>query len=188
MISGITSSSTTRIVQIEKIATAAMGSSSIVFSNIPQTYDSLLIRGDLALSTNISGFVESYPATRFNDDAGTNYSRAILGAVTNNGQQNATSMDIGVPGPNSLPWVRTTQLEIYIPDYANTSKYKSLFVVMSRTVTNANSGTDCERVMYQWRSTSAINKWSITTGGGGGSPTGNFLAEGNLVMYGLRIR
>lgn len=188
MISGTTSSSTTRKVQVEKIGTATMGSSSIVFSNIPQTYDSLLVRGDLALSTNISGFVESYPATRFNDDAGTNYSRAILGAVTNNGQQNATSMDLGIPGPNSLPWVRTTQLEIYIPDYSSTSKYKSLFVVMSRTVTNANSGTDCERVLYQWRSTQAITKWSITTGGGGGSPTGNFQTEGNLVMYGIRIR
>lgn len=186
MIVGSNASSTTRMVQIEKIATAAMGSTSIVFSSIPQDYHSLLIYGSLYLNVNIAGNAESYPTTRFNDDAGTNYSRSSLLYTTDNGQTSTTGMDIAVPGPLSPPSPRFAELEIFIPEYSSTSKYKSMYTKSSRIATNTLSGQYHERFVYQWRSTAAITKWSILTGLSGGSPSGTFQSVGSLVMYGIR--
>jgi len=184
MVNGIVSSSNTNVVQVDVLAQAVMGSSSIVFSNIPQNYDSLVVYGALALSVNISGNTESYPGIRFNDDAGSNYSRTLVSAaVTNNSQSNVTAMDIAVPGPSSVPWIRRCQIEMYIDDYT-TTKFKKFYGVWSR---RASTGTTIlESGLYQWRSTSAINKISLITGYSGGSPSGNFLAESSFILYGLR--
>lgn len=190
MITGSTASSTTNIVQIQKIASATMGSSSISFSNIPQTYDSLLILANAALSSNISSWVESYPTCRFNNDSGANYSRLTYVNNASNSQSNNTGMDVALPGPNSTPWKRGSTVYMYIPEYASTSKYKSMDSWCTRVVQNGNnaSGSINESFVYQWRSTSGITSFSITTGLSGGSPTGNFTAESTIDLYGIRLK
>lgn len=183
MISGTVASSTTQIIQMDPLAQGTMSASTIVFSNIPQNYDSLLIYGALALSVNIVGNHESYPGMRFNDDAGTNYSRVLMSANTGNSQNNVTAMDIAVPGPNSTPWIRRCQIELYIDDYT-TSKLKKMHGMWTR---QTSTGTAIKEMgLYQWRSTSAINKISLFTGYSGGTPAGNFLPESSFILYGLR--
>jgi hypothetical protein len=186
MRTGTVASSNTRIIQMDSLVSVSMGSTALSITNIPQNYNSLILVGSATLSTNISGFIESYPGMRFNDDASSNYSRTLFVVNASNSQNNTTAMDYSVQGPSGTPSPRRNYYVIYIPEYNNTSKHKSAIFQSARMLSDGSSGRNLERGIYAWRSTAAINKITLTTGISGGSPTGTFLTSGQIILYGLR--
>ena len=140
---------------------------SISFSNIPQTYSHLQLRGILQSSNTNSGVGQTEVGLRFNTDSGSNYTKSyIIGtgaAVYARGYTSQTYINLAAAWNNSgsngsyifTPFV----LDIY--DYISTSKLKTVkaFYAYDANATSDNNGS-----MYicgTWNNTAAINAISF---------------------------
>lgn len=136
----------------EPIATYTFSSPALgyTFSNIPQTYDDLILVCNAQYSpADGSGYIGC--ELRFNGDGNANYDQTGFqgtGASTNAYTNTATtSMNIG--GFTNNSW--TTQI-FDIIQYRNTSSWKT---VLCRSGTGA-SGTFMRLGVGQWRNTAAV--------------------------------
>jgi hypothetical protein len=157
------------------IATQTLGSSAatITFSSIPSTYTDLrLVLTTTTVSTGENVFMT------FNSDTATNYSRTLLyGDGTSAASARATNSAF-------LIWTTAGGTSSTIPSFFTAdifsyagSTYKTSLLTSSE---DKNGSGAVERYVALWRSTSAITRLDINTGGGS-----NFAAGTTATLYGI---
>lgn len=166
-------------VTYDKIATNTLSSATAVidFTSIPSTYTDLVLVGSVGASTTGIPFL-----TQFNNDTANNYSTLTMyGAQTGSPPGTAISSSgtysninsIYVPINSGMPTTVSAAYTMNIQDYASTSIFKTTITEYSYGLSevNLNSG--------MWRSTSAINRITITAVGS------TFLAGSTFTIYGI---
>jgi hypothetical protein len=153
---------------------SAGGTSNVEFTNIPQNYTHLQVRG--ILQTNRPSYVVDVIKMQFNSDTTSNYSHhKIRGgydttpAAVSASVSNDTYINIGDLN-SSVSSNVFSGLVIDILDYKDTNKYKTArgltgFDVNGTTGTDSYGGT-VSFFSGNWRSTAAISsiKFTINTG------------------------
>jgi len=165
----------------------ASGANSYTKSSIPSSYDHLYfvasVRTDAAVYTDYSEF-------EFNaDTSNANYSFTNLVAMTStpdsNNDSTSSSMSLyggEVCGASMLADTFST-VEMWIPNYANTSNFKS---ALTTVTTPNNSTTDYRWGLWQaanlWHSTAAINELKYFVRDIGGD---DFVQYSTFTLYGI---
>lgn len=151
----------------------ASATATISFTNIPQGYKHLQIRGNIANSLGVGAFTMT-----FNGDTSANYAWHYLqgnGAAVSVGATTSTTSMTGALGTNTASTFGGSVTDIL--DYTNTNKYKTLKVVHGY---EANGSGYAQINSGLWMSTAAITSISITSG------NGNFTTYTRLSLYGLK--
>ena len=143
---------------IERVVVGSGGTSSITFSNIPQTYRHLHIRG---ICKDARSSVNSPFSIQLNADSGTNYAQhEIQGQGSSANAYSATSVSsmryIGYTAGNQASTFGAAVLDIL--DYANTSK--NTVARAFSGVENNGSGT-VVLASGLWINTSAVTSVTI---------------------------
>ena len=160
----------------------AQGSASITFSNIPQTYQDLILVSNAFISGTNSG--NNYYGVRLNGDNSGNYSTTFLSgngssAASSRGTSNNQSfasyrvtnaLTFGSSNPFTTVW--------HILNYANTSTYKT---ILSRSANDNNGSGETDLNVALWLNTAAVT--SIGTGTDNGNLTFN---NSTFTLYGIR--
>lgn len=150
---------------IERVTVGSGGTSSITFSNIPQTYQHLQVRFVLRNTWGINQREEV--RLRFNSDTGSNYARHGLegeGSVASAfGAASQTSMGAGVLGGDALTASIFSVGIIDVLDYASTSKAKPM---RSLTGVDANGSGWLWMRSGLWTSTNAITTITLSSDNG----------------------
>ena len=138
----------------EPIATYTLGAnaSAIEFSSIPSTYTDLVI----SISGISNGTDNSTIVTTFNNDGNANYSgtqmyyrgTGVAGANKNISESYMAIARAAGINPNNAG---RTLVNVYVFDYANTAKYKTLMAQIQ------NMPAAVELDVANWRSTAAIH-------------------------------
>lgn len=158
--------------------TLAASAASIDFQNIPATYKHLVLMGDLRGDT-AAATVNVW--VRLNGDSGANYdyeALAVDGAsVSRYAADAAAQFLVGNAMASTGRANRFSGLRIEVPDYANTTREKSL---LSHSVSIQPGGArSMNSFGGQWRSTVAINRLTFLPS------VGNFVAGSRLTLYAL---
>jgi hypothetical protein len=161
------------------IATTTVGSTSvstITFSDIPQVYEHLQIRGTFLSSSNGSQI-----GLRLNSDSGNNYTRHNLygdggaaAAFAGTAQPNAVIFGLSVGTNTSNPAVAI----IDILDYANTNKNTTI-----RTLSGSdwNGSGEVELNSALWINTNAVTSLTFIIGGGN-----TYSQHSRVALYGIK--
>lgn len=158
----------------------------INFTTIPQTYSALLIIA--SLHSNRSAGNDGGIGFRFND-AATNYDcqqyyiSSNSGTPTAYGGTNYTETyisNIGMPQDTQASQLHSAT-QLYIPNYASSSKYKSCVGYSTNMPSSTGSGASGPFTGY-WRDTAPITKITIGTNGFGSS---SFTANSSYYLYGI---
>ena len=160
----------------ESIATATpSGVSSVTFSSIPSTYQHLQIRIHA-----INASVTQYLIRPNNDTTNANYARHSLnGDGTAAAASGATSSNPNIACYLSNPSTTSPQVIIVdIPDYASTSKYKTIRVFTGND-RNGAGGIELNSVL--WMSTSAISSLVFPN-----SNAVNYNSGSTFALYGIK--
>jgi hypothetical protein len=153
---------------MEPIATTLVGSggsATITFSNIPNTYKHLQIRGILK-NTN-GGAYDDPSYMRFNSDTGSNYSYHSVygngsGAAALSGVSQTSILSYGTPSNNFTNVWGAAIIDIL--DYANINKFKT-----TRWLNGFDSNTTTGSINFasgSWLNTSTINSITFTPAAG----------------------
>lgn len=159
-------------------STLASPTSSITFSSIPQTYTDLTIFASVRTErdVNANGYITVY----FNNSL-SNFSRT---ALRNNNGTVSSYRGTGLALPvNSIEGSNTantfTPIEIYIPNYTNSSKKP--FIALSRKENNSTSVLqDTDAVL--WSGSAAITSIKLDTYDGNGE---NISTYSSFYLYGI---
>lgn len=164
---------------ISSVTVGSSGAANIEFTSIPQGFTDLKIylsvRSDAATVTSGATLV-------FNNDTGFNYTRIYFDGTgtTASGTSNVSNSSIAsinIPGANGTASTFGST-DIYIPNYASTSNYKSAVI---DSVNETNATTARLRGMHgMWLSNNAITTITI-------SPTTgtNFIQHSTAYLYGI---
>lgn len=162
--------------------TAAGGETSLTFSSIPGTYNSLQIRSMVRSTTSASASA-AYMNMNFNGDTGSNYAVHVAGFYGNN-----TNNIYGSPSNgNAQIGVATlggTAANIFgvaitdIIDYASTTKYKTV-----RDFSGANANTSAAAFTIALDSSLWMNTAAITSIAISGL---TFAAGSTFALYGIK--
>jgi hypothetical protein len=156
----------------EAIASATPTGTVVTFSSIPSTYVALQIRANV--QTNRAATFQSQLAITFNNDTSANYGFQSLytagfstmssnSAATGNTSTGNNYMYAGLTQHwNSGSYNNSAWNIIDIAEYANTSKYKTLYSLAGTVGPNAVQASTWFDQSY-WLSTSAINRIDITS-------------------------
>jgi hypothetical protein len=167
-------------VTYDKIASTTLGSTSasVDFTSISSTYTDLVVVATLGASTSGISFL-----TQFNNDTATNYSCiAYYGGQTGSPpgtaiQGSGTYSNINsiyVPINSGLPTTVSAAYTLNIQNYKSTNVFKSVISQYNYGLTEVNMNVG------MWRSTSAINRITITT------VSSTFLAGSIFTIYGIQ--
>lgn len=184
---GVTASSYEEYPAFESIATVTVGSggsSSVSFTNIPNTYTHLQIRF-IARST-VAGTNSDNIAFRINGDSGNNYTTHRL---TGNGTANAgafTSQSYGflpstTPSAGSLSNTFAGGI-IDILDYANTNKTKVIRALTGFDENNFSGNAGAARIQFSsalWNSTSAMTSIEFIN-------SASYTQYSHFALYGIK--
>lgn len=159
--------------------TLSSSASSVVFSSIPQTYTDLHFRVSTRNSNN-SNYVAGY--LKFNNDTSTRISALMWG----NGQPSSTinhstlsGAFIGdIVGSASGLTLFMSNLEVYIPNYANSSNPYKVYQADS-TAMNTAAPAYNEFVVGTWNNSNAITEVAFEF------LTGSFVANSVFSLYGI---
>ena len=159
----------------------AGGAANVEFTNIPQNYTHLQIRG-IGRSSNV-GNSFGWAYYQFNNDTAANYSSHTLQGDGSTASSNAytgatdgTTMratDFARNGTTANTFGVTI---VDILDYSNTNKYKTIRVIGG---TDANGSGKVSIASGNWRSTSAITSIKFT------NQTDNWLQYSSFALYGV---
>jgi hypothetical protein len=161
----------------ESIATATGGSGFFEFTNIPQTYAHLQIRG-IANNGESSGW--NNQQLRINSDAGSTYAFHIMyasaGTASAANYSSTTSVNdvFRVPPTSSSSYSGFT---IDIVDYSKTNKFKVLRC-LNGGANNSNGWIQLTSGL--WRSNDAVTSIRIN------SSVGNFGSNSSCALYGIK--
>lgn len=155
---------------------------SITFSNIPQTFTHLELRGSFNANNAPSG---NSAYMGFNGDGASNYNWHYL-----LGSGSAVSSGNGVPSTSLLfanyPTASISSTSFFgssitmIYDYSNTNKNKTIRTVSGYDTNTSNVQAVWENSGY-WANTSAINSITISVIGSGNY----FIAGSKFTLYGI---
>lgn len=164
---------------MEPIATVLVGSggvNNITFSDIPQGYKHLQVRGIMRCSVASDNIL-----IRFNGDTAANYAWHVLrgsgSAASAAGVANASSGELGWTTYSGQTASAFAGIVIDILDYANSNKNKT---VRSLSGGDVNGGGYITFGSSLWNSTTAINTINIVMG------SGNFDQYSRLSLYGIK--
>lgn len=167
--------------QIANYTITGSAASSIDIQSIPSTYTDLVVK--LSLRHTTAGG-EDTPYVRFNNDSGSNYDQ-VFGSARGSGSGTPAQSSGGTTASwiGTLPGAGDTSdsfasIDLFIPNYANTSYYK---VHYAESVTEGMAASLYTRVFGStWKSTSAINRITVAVN------SGYSLAVGSSVnIYGI---
>ena len=175
-----TAADTGAMFPLQVITVGPAGATSVSFTNIPNTYTHLQIRG-IARVDNTGTVGNDNVEARFNSDTGSNYDFHYLygngsSAVSGNGT-NQTVMLCGKPSNASATSGVFGGFVIDVLDYANTNKYKTVRVLTG--VDNNGSG----QMFFNsnlWRNTNAITSMSFAYG------SQKFVEGSQFAIYGIK--
>jgi hypothetical protein len=167
---------------IATVTVGAGGAANVEFTNIPQTYTHLQIRGIGRSSNAGNSFGWGYYI--FNSDTAANYSSHIL---QGNG---ASATSASYTGATNGLQIRATDFArsgttantfgvtiVDILDYSNTNKYKTIRVIGG---SDTNGAGVVSLASGNWRSTAAITTIKIT------NQTDNWLQYTSFALYGVK--
>ena len=163
--------------------TLAATQAEITFTNIPQTYTHLQIRG-IARSDRAS-VATSLLYARLNGDTASNYSYHALGGLGSGsgfstGSANSTLLfaSDSVTGSTATAGMFGTSV-IDLLDYKNTNKFKTARVLGGMDI-NQSGGGNGYVGLYSgaWRNTNAVTSITLFT-------IGNFIAGTQFALYGV---
>jgi hypothetical protein len=160
----------------ESIATVSVSSStsSVEFTSIPSNYTHLQVRAFMVCSTTNNMYMQLGNGSI---DTGSNYSWKQLwgdsGSANSNGGNSQQFFYIGYVSDTSYP----AACIVDIADYASTNKYKT-----AKAINANNSGSTGYVTNFSgnWRSSSAVDRIKITTGGG------TFNSNSHFALYGIK--
>lgn len=159
------------------LATASGSTSTYTFSNIPQTYKSLQIRGIARTGDAGANITVSI---RFNDDSGSNYSYNRLesaGAVSvSSGTSQTSCFTLAASGTSAGADIYGSMI-VDIYDYTNTAIYKSVKAFETTRNDSAGSGRN-ELFAHVWNSFAAITKITMSSG--------TFTSGSQYALYGMK--
>jgi len=176
----IASADTGAMFPLQVVTVGAAGASSITFSNIPNTYEHLQIRGIVrkAFSSGTTAL-----KANFNSDTGMNYTNHQL-----YGNGSSAGADGNATGTYSnMPYfaIATQQSDtaygafvVDILDYRNTNKYKT---IRSLAGYETNSVGFINLASSLWLSTSAITSITLAT-----YASGNIDQYSQFALYGVK--
>jgi hypothetical protein len=151
--------------------TLSAATASVAFSNIPQGYRDLKIISTIALSGDISTYMQ------FNNDVGANYNSVrILGngssATSYANSNSSTALAFGISNATAQTTL-TTNVIFEVLDYSITNKHKS-------TISRVNDAASESMVVAgRWSSTSAITSIQCIAG------SGTFSTGSTFTLYGV---
>lgn len=165
------------------IASTVLGSdaASITFSDIPQTFDDLLLV--CSIRTTAAGDGSAYG--RFNGDTGANYSRRFLygdgasaASSSSTGQTSLAAVGYGSYSANTASTFGSS--EALIPNYrGSTAKTTSLTAVNESNV--ASGSVFIAATAGLWSGTAAITSIELAA-----PASANFVAGSSFYLYGLK--
>ena len=164
---------------IQTVTVGSGGASSIGFTNIPQTYDDLLI----VLSSRFNAAVNGSSQALFMkiNTVLTNRTWRRLEAFDGN-NRNTDNNNTGLVGliqGNSTTTNAFSNIQVYFPNYKGSTN-KS-FSVDGVTVNNASTGSDIFLVAGLWSQTSAITEIELYNG----STTDTLRQYSSATLYGI---
>lgn len=156
---------------LQVVTVGATSVSSITFTNIPNTYAHLQIRGihraDNGGGTSVNGYIQ------FNSDTGSNYSWHVLAgdsSAASAGALTSTSTPYAIRAEGTGGIANSFGASITdILDYANTNKYKTVRTITGSQNNGANGTYGAGFINLNsvlWMSTSAITSISLYVSGG----------------------
>jgi hypothetical protein len=153
----------------EPINTATtVGTSSIDWTSIPQTYTDLVL---IAVGTENAVGGGYFKVILNNDGAGTTYSRTMIrgnGSAVSSAR--SSNEPYWVPDFNTNPSVSICQFM----NYSNTTSYKTMLGRWNQ------SSTIIVQQINLWRNTAAINRITLQSSAGGNTLIGTF------TLYGIK--
>lgn len=158
---------------------ASANATSVTFTQIPQTYNHLIVMGTAADDTSTSDLV-----LRLNNDATSNYAYREVHRSTNSAPTQRTSTSTG----DSLGLATFTEaqpngwlgLEIVIPNYTTTAFYKHYLYRWNCSPYNSTANQRSATGGGVWKSSNAITEVKLLKTGA------NFFAAGtSFTLYGL---
>jgi hypothetical protein len=160
----------------ESIATVAgTGSASILsLTSIPSTYQHLQIRGTILTAAGGGGL-----SLNFNSDGGSNYAShrvAGNGTSANAGAQTSLTYLQYFGFGQSTSTTNPTAFVMDILDYASTSKYKTVRILLGQ---DANGSGEVGLYSGLWMSTSALNRIDFNCGQ-------NYTTTSSFSLYGIK--
>lgn len=168
----------------ESIASSTVGAggtATILFSNIPQTYQHLQIRG-IVRSQNSNTGSQIYFVNLNEDTNSANYAKHCLvgngSTISTFGSTNDRGFD-AIPNATYNTNVFNAHI-IDILDYRSTDKQKTMRAI-SANENNASSGAVGQLYLESnlWRNTSAVTSISLTI-------LGNFTQYSSVALYGIK--
>jgi len=159
--------------------TLSSASNSVVFANIPQTYTDLHFRVSVR-NSNTSNYVGAYLI--FNGDASTKISSLLWGSGNTSSTINHSSLSgafVGdVVGSASGLTLFMSNIEVYIPDYANSSNPYKVYQADCTTMNTAAPAYN-EFSVGTWNNGNAITSVAFEC-----SP-GSFVTNSVFSLYGI---
>jgi hypothetical protein len=172
--------------ELIKKTTLSSASTTMFFTNIPQTFKDLKIfvtaRGSYSGNRNTMDI-------SFNSDTNTSnykgyewyYEDGAMGGEFNNSGSSA-SRNIGALPGTTGDSNQFGAVEIIIPNYTNTTNYKVAYTSIAAP-RNASTGYSYWDRGNTWLSNNAINEITFRNNSGGGS---NFDSQSTIWLYGLK--
>ena len=164
--------------------TLAVGSSvnTVNFNNIPQTFTDLKV----VISARATGSANNQGMfVQFSGDGGNNYSDTLLRAVSgsvDSYRNTSTNAFRELEIPNDLCTANTfSSIEMYIPNYANTSYKKQAIIDLAKESNSTNAPAMLQLRADLWSNTAAIT--SIGFGTNISAP--NFSSYSTFSLYGV---
>jgi len=137
--------------------TLASSSSTVTFSNIPQTYTDLVLVATTVPYNNSEGNI----SIRFNSDTGGNYSNTWFvgdgSSVSSGNNTNATSAGIFYGNGLNNPIYPVSTINIF--NYSNSNKYKT---VLNRNNSAYSGNRWSALICSSWRNNNAITSITIS--------------------------
>lgn len=161
---------------ISKVTVGSGGASTITFSSIPQTYTDLVFLGTARNSNNNYGgfFVKCNGSS-----AGSNVTaKRLLGDGSSAVQNGSTEL---LWTQSDFPANIFTSVQMYIPNYTNTTKFKS--ALMDGVVENTATDGRQQLTAWLWSQTDAITQVEFGTFDGGFAD--KFVEHSTMYLYGI---
>lgn len=169
----------------------------IAFSSIPQSHQTLMLVGYVRCA---SALTESTAVLTFNGDTGANYDAQRVVGVGSSWSANPfspannvidlsatvglaqTELHLGVAPASSAPAGLYASVQVWIPDYASSSKNKAVISTVISKSGQLNASYDLTHLNGHWRSNAAITSLKVAETGAG-------LLDGGsrLTLYALAV-
>jgi hypothetical protein len=158
--------------------TLSSNQTSVMFSNIPQSYRDLV----LTVTGYTNRTADNYEEIRmqFNGDTGANYSLVTMnvasGSPASGNYSSQTSCSLGVLNDNYLSNTTPGTISVSMMDYNATDKHKAVLALSGASITNTTLTTQANR----WSSTSAVTSLLIYS-----AQSSSFTAGSTFYLYGV---